>query len=134
MILEINDKTTIKDIQKQFRKTYPFLKIEFSDKPHQFGEVTKGGHWYDPSFRLFKISRRNEVDYIEMQPWSRTGDVEEAFQRKFGLHPQIFRREEYQWIQTAGTDMFTLDEQNEIGQKTLERRANSYWIQREVLL
>lgn len=134
MILVIGDRTTIKDIQQEFQKAYPFLDIRFSDRPHEFGTATNKGHWYDADKRLFDITEISGPGYVYIQPWSKTWDVEEQFKTRFKLYPQIFRKEDDQWVQTAGTDDFTLEEQNEIGKQSLERRNGNLWIEREKFL
>jgi hypothetical protein len=135
MILEINNTVTIKEVQKRFHAAFPFLKIEFSDQPHDWGEPVLDGHWHSVDFQLSTIARRAPMaDFIIIQPWDKVGDVEEQIKTKFGLYPQIFRREEYHWIQTAGTDELTLDEQNDIGRRSLESRTGNLWIERETLL
>src|SRR5690349_20507307 len=117
MILHINHETTIKELQEKFRKAYPFLKIEFADRSQQPGEVKKPCHWYDPVFRLQNIAKLPRNGEITLHPWSKTGDVEDMFSSMFGVYAQIFRNQGGSWIQTAGTDVLTLDEQNEIGVK-----------------
>ncbi len=134
MKIKINNSTTVNDVQQQFQKAYPYLKIEFADKSHEFGETTKTKHWYDKSFKLSAISKKLNADTIGVQGWKKTGDVEEEFKTKFLLFPQIYRREGSQWIQTAGTDVFTLDEQNEIGKKSMENPSDNLWIEREKIL
>ena len=134
MIVEITEKTTVKDIQQQFQKTYPYLMIRFSDKHHEFGAPTNKGYWYAPSFRLHDIMPKPRAHFIDIQTWHKTGEVEEQFERKFNLHPQIFRKEDDQWVQTAGTDILTLAEQNEIGRKNEESAAANLWIEREKFL
>src|SRR5687767_8797823 len=119
MTIEINDKTTIHHIQKQFRKAYPYLKIRFADQPHEFGEVTKGGYWYPSHARVSDTVKTFTAGSIDIHPYSKAGDIEQYFIRKFKLYPQIFRRNEYQWVQTAGTDVITIDEQNEISKKSI---------------
>lgn len=135
MILEINNTVTIKEVQRRFRAAFPFLKIEFSDRPHDWGEPVMDGHWYGIDFQLISLTKRAPLaDFIIIQPWDKVGDVEEQFKTKFGLYPQILRREEYQWIQTAGTDELMLDELNEIGRRSIESRSGNLWIERETLL
>ena len=121
MNIIITETTTISEAQKMFHQAYPFLKLEFSDKPHAEGAPTLNGHWYDPVFRLRTISKRPHDAVINIHPWIRTGELEQQFLNEFGLYPQVFRREGERWIQTAGTDIFTLDEQNCIG-KNLSAR------------
>lgn len=134
MTIKIDHSICIRQLNKKLQAGYPFLKIEFSDRPHGEGEQTRKGHWYDIGFKLFDIAKKKEVGFVSLQPWHKVGQVEELFKTRFGLYPQIFRRENDKWIQTAGTDVFTLDEQNEIGKKTVEKNNGSYWIEREILL
>jgi hypothetical protein len=72
--------------------------------------------------------------YIDLQSWSRTGDVEDAFKTKLGLYPQIFRRLGYKWVETAGTDLLSLDEQNSIGRESLVKRSGNLWLEKEYIL
>lgn len=134
MIIEITGKTTIRDIQEQFQKTYPYLLIRFSDKHHEFGAPTNKGYWYAPSCRLHDIMSKPRAHYIDIHSWNKTGEVEEQFEKKFNLHPQIFRKEDDQWVQTAGTDILSLYEQNEIGKKSAEDAPGNLWIEREKFL
>lgn len=134
MIINITNKTSIKDVQRKFSAAYPFLKIEFYDKPHLQGHKSLKGHWYDRDFRLLDIAAKHEKGWIVLHPWHKTGYVEEVFETRFGLHPQIFRRENDEWIETAGSDVFTIDEQNEIGRKTVEKNHSPLWRERELLL
>jgi hypothetical protein len=133
MTIKIDHTTTIGDIKRKLQTAYPFLKIEFSDKSHEEGEATLSGHWYHPGFKVLDIAKRPNAGLIVLMPWHKTGYVEELFKSKFGLYPQIFRNEKGKWIQTAGTDIFTLDEQNEIGRKAIEGTGN-YWLEKEHLL
>ena len=134
MILVIGYTMTIKDIQQEFQKAYPFLDIRFSDRSHDFGAPITKGHWYDPDIRLFDITEISDAGFVYIQPWNKTWDVEEQFKTRFKLYPQIFRKDGDQWVQTAGTDDFTLEEQNEIGKQSLERRNGNLWIEREKFL
>jgi hypothetical protein len=134
MIVNINHKTTIEDVQRKFSIAFPFLKIEFSDKPHKRGEQTRKGHWLDPGIRLLDIAKKPESGWIAIQPWGKTSSVEESFKENFGLFPQIFRKEGDRWIETAGTDVFTLEEQDGIGRRMVDKNHDPYWREREVLL
>jgi hypothetical protein len=134
MIINITHKTTIQEVQKKFSMAYPFLKIEFSDKAHEEGERIEKGHWYNPSLKLLSIAKKPEIGWIIVHPWHKTGQIEKTFRDKFGLYPQIFRKEDDRWIETAGSDVFTLDEQNEIGRRTADKNHDPYWREREVLL
>jgi hypothetical protein len=134
MIINITNKTTIKDVQRRFSVGFPFLKIEFSNKQHEMGERTENGRWYDPSFRVLSIAKKPEPGWVIVQPWQKTGYIEELFKERFGLYPQIFRREGNYWVETAGTDVFTLEEQNSIARKVVDTSRRFSWRERDLLL
>ena len=134
MTIKIDHTITIRQLQKRLQAAYPFLKIEFANKSHEEGEQIKKAYWYDAGCKLLDIAKKPETGLITLQAWYKAGYIEELFKNKFGLYPQIFRRQNDKWIQTAGTDVFTLDEQNEIGKKTVEHTHSGYWIEREILL
>jgi hypothetical protein len=134
MKITIDRHTAIKDIQHQFQKTFPFLKIEFAARPHGFMGTVQGNHWYDPNALVSNIPGFSGEGYIDLQSWSRTGDVEDAFKTKLGLYPQIFRRLGYKWVETAGTDLLSLDEQNSIGRESLVKRSGNLWLEKEYIL
>lgn len=134
MTIKIDHKITIGQLNKKLQAAYPFLKMEFAAKPHSEGEQTIEGYWYDDECILLDIAKKPETGFVMLQPWNKAGQIEKLFKTRFGLYPQLFRRKDDRWIQTAGTDVFTLDEQNEIGKKTVEKTSGNYWMRREILL
>ena len=134
MKLKIKHKSCVGNIQQEFHQAYPFLKMEFFSTPHQPGEICKDGFQYDAGFRLAQIAKKKEQGCLYIHPWQRTGDVEQEFSDRFGLYVQIYRKENGRWIQTAGTDMFSLEEQNLIGKSLEEKREGGLWVEREKFL
>ena len=133
MIINITERTTIRDIQIKFNKEYPFLKIEFSDKPHKSGQPTKGGHWLYNGYKILHLAKKHHPGWIIIHPWHRTDYIEQQFAARFGLYAQVFRNNNQIWIETAGTDVLSLEEQNEIG-KRMKKDLDLYWREREMLL
>ncbi|HEY0750525.1 MAG TPA: hypothetical protein VGD26_05190 [Chitinophagaceae bacterium] len=134
MIIQIDYSTTVNDIQRLFQKAYPFLKIEFADKPHLFSEPTIDPAWYAPGERILNIATKDRLGFITFYPWDKTGNLEREFHDKFGLYPQIFRRHEDEWLQSAGSDELSLEEQNELGKESLEQTLGFYWLRNEIVL
>jgi hypothetical protein len=133
MIIDYN--TTIKDIKEKFSCAFPFLKIEFSSKPHGLLEKTRKGDWYDENSELHQVSKFFETGELEIQPWHKTAEIEALFIQGYGLYPQIFRKEGNRWIQTAGSDLLSLEEQNELSMgKALEAARNNGWLDYHHLL
>lgn len=134
MKINITETTTINDLQEAFRVSFPYLTIKFFDKPHGWGEGSASAHCYDPVFRLKTIEKRNAVpESFEVFPWTKVGDLERKIQEQFGLYSQVCRKNGDGWIETAGTDELTLDEQNELGKLTLINMHDNLWIERELL-
>lgn len=131
MILEVSNTKTILEVQNKFSTNYPFLKIEFYDKSSNLAE-----HQVNGNKKIGEINKRHKTGTIEIHPWYKTGDIEQAFKKQYGLTVQIFRLVGEGWIETTGTDELTLEEQNEIGKKTTETLLHKTegWIEREKLL
>ena len=120
MTIEIDDNKTLGEINEAFSKYFPFLKLEFYDEPHKWQGKSTAKHLLAPGKKIGEIRTRHNPAVMEIHPWDDTGTVEQEFKRHFGLNVQIFRHHGDVWVQTAGTDVLTLDEQNEIGRNTCE--------------
>lgn len=114
MTLEINDTKTIENICNQFSDYYPFLRIEFYNKPHKYGEASFDQHLLPHNKVINEIRKQHKNGVLKIHPWHKTGAVEQKFKKLYDLHVQIFRRQGDRWIQTAGTDELSLKEQNKI--------------------
>jgi hypothetical protein len=125
MILKLGPDTTVGNIKTHFNARFPFLKLEFGRKPHDEGSFIRHQDWYDDHCKISAIAKQLKPDYIVVRPWHYTGEIETLFRSQFGLYPQVFRQEGDKWFQTAGTDVFTLSEQNEAG-KIMSRRARAF--------
>lgn len=134
MIININSKTIIGDIQRKLSVAFPFLRVEFIRKPHHHGEKYHKHQWYDGDERVFDILKYSKPGWVTIQSWRKCGYIKEVFEKRFGLRPQFFRRKNDEWIEIAGTQEFTIEEQNEIGRKSVEKRQRTSWRERELLL
>jgi hypothetical protein len=120
MILEINDTKTVEELRKEFSEYYSFLSLEFYDRPHELQEATPVRHQYRHSRTIGQIRGVHEPGLVEISPLRKTGEVEQSFSKQHGLYVQILRHHGDTWVQTAGTDALTLQEQNEIGRRACE--------------
>jgi len=113
MIIEINDAKTVKDLQDEFSTRFPFLKLEFFHSPHMREEPTNETPC-EPGQTIGQIRKRHVFGVIEIGPDRETGSIEQEFESRFDLHVQIYRLQTGRWIQTVGTDILTLEQQNKI--------------------
>ena len=117
MTLEINKNRTIAELQYQFSKMYPYLKIEFFTRPHEAG----GASW--SKYMIFNRTKTmgeigtlatNENSF-DVEPAMSVNDFEQGLQSKYGLSVQVFRKSMGSWIATTESDTWTLGVQNEKG-------------------
>ena len=114
---------TVKDIKKQFNCIFPYLKLEFFCEPHVVGQGSPFSKMVPPSTLLGEISGILREGEISIRPDQPVKEVEQTFQRHFGLPVQVFRRQKDVWLETTSTDYLTLEEQNEMGRRASEVTA-----------
>lgn len=105
----------IKDLQIEFNKLYPYLKIEFFDTPNQNGEGTDEIHLIDPNTHLNKMNMDLRSGTISTNKKLQVREFEKMFETTFGLYVQVYRKSHGKWLQTWATDIWTLEEQNHRG-------------------
>ncbi len=113
MKLHIDDSKTIKEIQDEFVNVFKYIKVEFFKKSHEEGEGSAKKDLLEHSKTLGEIRTiHNEGDLIITKDM-KVGEVENAFENMFGIHAQIFRRQNNVWLITSNSDSWTLAEQIE---------------------
>ena len=120
MELVLTYQETVKNVKKQFNEAFPYLKLEFFTEPHIIGEGSPLKKQVPSSTLLGEINGIITEGEITLKPEYTVSFVEQAFQRKFGLPVQIFRKQKEVWLETTNTDHLTLAEQNEMGRKASE--------------
>ena len=114
MIMHINDRLTVGELQERFSKCFPSLKIEFYRNAHTFRGNSSLHDLIDPIETIGSIRKTHEHGILELKSWYQTGRVESEFRERFGLNVQIYRKRKGGWVQTISTDNLTLSEQSEI--------------------
>lgn len=117
MILKVNKSTAIAEIQSDFSRMFPFLKIEFFTRPHEAG----GSSWskymvFNRTKTLGEIGSFKQIENaLEVQPSMSVNDFEQQLQKIYGLSVQVFRKSMGSWIATTESDSWSLEKQNEKG-------------------
>jgi len=113
MKLHIDDSKSIEEIQNQFIDVFKFIKIEFFTKSHNPGESSAKKDLIEISKKLGEIrSKHNEGDLLITKEMT-VNDVENSFEDKFGVHVQVFRKQNDVWLLTTNIDDWTLEKQIE---------------------
>ena len=116
---------TVEAVKEEFSTAYPYLKISFYTRT----QVAEGAFTaeVDPSTELIEISGVLREGDIEINPTDTIKEVEQKFEKQYGLPVQIFRKQNGSWLNTAITDDLTLQEQNLWGReasKPLKTKVN----------
>lgn len=115
--MKISNDRKIKEIQEEFSKKFPALKIEFYKKPHKVGEGSEATLQLDPDTSIGKIRSESSEEDLTIHGNLKVQTLEEILQKNYGLYAQVFRKSKDIWLQTTATDHWTLAEQNEAGQR-----------------
>jgi hypothetical protein len=115
MILTINDNTLITDIKDHFARCYPGLKIEFYKRHHR--QPLRDSDQITGTISVGSIRNRGISGQYKIFSHYTVSKIEEDFRNVYGLNVQVFRNENNSWIQTTGTDHFTLAQQMEMSKQ-----------------
>ena len=120
MKLHISPDLKIKDIQNEFRKSFPYLKLGFFGKNHTVKEPSLMKDIVPDTASLMEISGIMSEGEIEIRPGQTVAELEQLFQNKFSLFVQVFRKMGFAWIETTKTNYLTLEKQIEMGKESLD--------------
>lgn len=120
----INNSKTIKEIQEEFNKKFPYLKIEFYKVRHQVGEGSPKSIQWDPDTPIRLIRYSDHAGDVSINGNLKVSTLEQKLEDEYRLHAQVFYRSGDIWLQTTRTDDWTLSEQNERAKSFFEFQAN----------
>lgn len=123
--MKIANDRKLKGLQKDFQKVFPYLKIEFYQSSHQFGEETIGEDALDSNLLVSEVRTIDNYGIITLDGAQKTSAFETLMAKLYGLNVQVFRKSYGKWLQTWATDNWTLQEQNDrsakMGDKSFEK-------------
>lgn len=111
MKLIINDNKTIQEIQDEFNTVFKYIKLEFFKKAHKVGEASAKKDLLDSNKTLGEIRTVHNEGELMITADMLVSQVETAFEEKFGVHVQVFRKQNNSWLETTNTDNWTLTKQ-----------------------
>lgn len=120
MKLILTGNSPILEIQKEFNRAFPFLKIEFFSRSHTKGMPTSVNFMIKPGKMLGDFGFPNIQSEIEVNGAKTVAELENEFKDRFALNVQVFRKSGRLWLETTATDEWTLDSQNEEGKELSE--------------
>ena len=118
MHIQVNDTTTIRSMAETFSDFYPYLKLEFYNRPPDKFNTYSEDDLIFPGKTIGEIMQAHAPAIIEILPLSKVAHIENEFMQRLGLPIQILRKEKSHWEQTTGMNDFTLKELNELGRSS----------------
>lgn len=113
--MKITDNRMIQDIQAEFQRLFPFLRLEFYEGTYEPGRPTPPEKQLDPGKTIGEVRSTHTEGDLELSGGLTVSGLESSFWKKYGLCVQVFRRSGNLWLQTTKTDDWTLDKQNRKG-------------------
>ncbi len=115
MDIHIEDSKRLDELREQFSERYPFLKLEFFHHSQVDGKGSPKSDMIMEDFSLGEVRKiHNEGDIVIKEDMP-VHMIEQEFEKKYGIHIQVFRKSGELWLETSATDSWTLKEQNETG-------------------
>ena len=126
MRLSIYGERLITDVQNQFARVYPFLKIEFFKNVDFSKNIYPRQKQIAHSLQLKDASTKKVEGELLIEDVMTVTDLENTFRNQFGLAAQLFRRSGNIWLETSITNGWTLKQQNDHGREiTIGKRPDA---------
>lgn len=110
--MQIYNTKQLKELQEEFKNTFPFLKIEFFSQPHEIQEDSDEKYLLDNKLTVGEVSNKNITGFLPLNEEMPVGVFEKLFESSFDLNVQVYRKSHGKWLQTWASDIWTLREQN----------------------
>lgn len=107
---------TVGEVRDEFNNSFPYLKIVFVSRKEdeKTGVIVEE---VDPATRLIDVSGVLKEGDIDIRSTETIKEVEQRFEKQYGLPVHIFRKQKGEWFDTSVTDDLTLHEQNTWGRE-----------------
>jgi hypothetical protein len=115
MLLAISKEKTIKDIQLDFNRQFPFLKLEFYKRDTPGRQLPGKKHL--PHTITLQQAGLKDAGGLDVSSTMTVADLENLFSAQFGLDVQVLRKSGIVWLETTVTDQWSLEKQNEHGRE-----------------
>lgn len=110
MRLNITGSRSIEEVQAEFSKAYPFLKLEFFRLPNHKQMLTR-------SLKIKDARRSGHDGTLELSDGMKVQELESEIRLTYGLNVQVYRKAGNIWLETTRSDNWTLKQQNDHGRE-----------------
>jgi hypothetical protein len=112
MKITIHDQKKIHEIQKEFSKQFPNLKLDF------FESHEKAKHLLlHPTHTIGECRKVHLKGDLHIEPHMKICELKQGLHDTFGLHTEVYRKVGNDWLETA-TETWSLEKQNGCSSET----------------
>jgi hypothetical protein len=130
MLLRIAPTYRVCEVQNEFNKAFPFLKIEFFENKSGLQTDVVSQETIPQSRRIGDYQAAITDGLLEINEEMKVNELEKILKDQFRLNARIFRRSGNMWLQATVTDNWTLQKQNEYGMELSRSSENPQLDQR----
>lgn len=125
MILHITDQRMLREIQLDFSKQFPYLRIEFFMPPHSHHTSAIQPSKINPYIRAGGIRKKHIAHAVNIFPDTSAKEFEQMMRDDFHADVQVYHYTKAGWLQTDTTDLATLNELNDQGRRDFNELHNT---------
>ena len=111
---EIDENKKLFMIQEEFNNAFPYLKLAFFMRSGRLESDFILARWlFNQTNKTLKECRTLISNlHVTIEPQMTVLDLDQQFQKAYGIGVLVYRRSGKVWLETTLTDAWTLEEQN----------------------
>ena len=117
MCLHIAPNRFISEIQMEFNKKFPFLKLVFFNKNALSRSDYSASQLVTGNKKIGDLQVVITDGYLQLKDEMKVYELEDRLKKEFSLGTQVFRKSGNLWLETTMTDNWTLQQQNNHGRE-----------------
>jgi len=126
MCLHIAPNRYISDIQMEFNKQFPFLKLVFFSKSALSRSDYSASQLVTSNKKIGDLQGVITDGYINLEGEMKVNELEDRLKTEFSLGTQVFRKSGNLWLETTMTDNWTLQQQNNHGREISTEKNDNF--------
>lgn len=113
--MKVHGNKMLAELNEEFSKKYPALKLKFYSKVHQDHEGSPSNLSINENQTVANAFPNYKEGKIDISSSQTVYTLESTMEKELNIYVQVFRRSNDKWLQTITTDDWTLEIQNEKG-------------------
>jgi len=124
MELLLSNELTIKEVNKNFQKKFPYLKLEFYTEDYVPGQTSLWDDRLPDYTKLGQIIGNFLPTFIQFELSDTVSTFRKRFLGEMGLHVQVFKKTNDMWQDTFQSDYLSLEKENILGARRFQLAYN----------